>query len=217
MIGLDTSLAWHLVQTLPSGLPGLFNPWKDRCVHDTDSNGPEQRLDRLAAHLDCDARVILIGEAPGYQGCRYSGVAFSSERLILEGAIPRVPALCDRMSERKLPFSEPSATLVWKNLYALGLERTTICWNALQLHPFRSTDGVWTNRTPTNAELAHGVESLVRLKTAFPDAMMVAVGKKAEQTMDVAGINAQACVRHPAYGGGPEFGAGLKALVDGCG
>lgn len=205
------TLASRLVESLPSGVPGLFNPWRDHCPHDCHGNGPEAKLERLARHLDCDAAFILVGEAPGYQGCRYSGIAFTSERLLLEGAIPRIPALSQRLSTRRLPFSEPSATIVWKTLINLGIAQRTILWNALQLHPHRS-DNFWSNRTPTPAELALGAPALHALIAAFPAAKVVAVGKKAEQLMMAMGVTPTACVRHPANGGATAFAAGMAAL-----
>jgi uracil-DNA glycosylase len=205
------TLAACLIESLPSGVPGLFNPWRDHCPHDCAGNGPEAKLERLARHLDCDADFILVGEAPGYQGCRYSGIAFTSERLLLEGAIPRIPALSGRLSTRRLPFSEPSATIVWKALKTLGIAERTILWNALQLHPHRS-DNLWSNRTPTPAELALGAPALHALIAAFPVAKVVAVGKKAEQLMMAMGITPTACVRHPANGGATAFAAGMDAL-----
>lgn len=207
---MNLDLATQLIGTLPSSAPGLFNPWRESCRHDADGNGPEQRTERLAQHLDCSARLILVGEAPGYQGCRYSGVAFTSERLLMEGAIPRVTC-GDRLSIRKLPFSEPSATIVWKALYRHGLAETTILWNALQLHPFK--DEAWSNRTPTTSELAHGAAGLKLLCEAFPDAVLVAVGRKSEQALMDIGVTVSAAVRHPANGGATEFANGLSKLV----
>ena len=76
--------------TQPCG-PHTFNPWTDLDpTTDAEPDAPTQRLVRLRAHLDCSPHSILIGEAPGYQGCKVSGIPFTSERLILEGAIPRV-------------------------------------------------------------------------------------------------------------------------------
>jgi hypothetical protein len=206
------SLAVHLVETLPFGLTGLFNPWKDHCPFDVTGEGPTARLERLSRHLDCDPAFILVGEAPGYQGCRYSGIAFTSERLLIEGAIPRIPALPNRLSIRKLPFSEPSATIVWKTLNSLGIAERTILWNALQLHPHRVTNP-WTNRTPTYYEIGLGAAALNLLITAFPSAKIVAVGKKAEYLMKAQGITSIATVRHPANGGASAFAAGIEALV----
>ena len=59
------ALATRLVATLPTGRANLFNPWKDHCPTDLAGNGPDDKLLRLAAHLDCAPRFILAGEAPG--------------------------------------------------------------------------------------------------------------------------------------------------------
>ena len=206
------SLANRLVETLPSGRLGLFNPWRDRCPHDAVGNDPAGKLDRLARHLDCDPEFILAGEAPGYQGCRYSGIAFTSERLLGEGAIPRIPVLTGRLSTRKLPFSEPSATIVWKTLYRLGIEQRTILWNAMQLHPYRP-DTLWSNRTPTPEEIRLGEPALRILLETFPAARIIAVGKKSEGLLLEMGIPIAGSVRHPANGGATKFAAGLKGLM----
>ena len=205
------SLATRLIETLPSGLPGLFNPWQDHCPHEVAGDGPPARRGRLARHLDCDPALILVGEAPGYQGCRYSGIAFTSERLLLEGAIPRIPALPERLSTRRLPFSEPSATIVWKTLCRLGIAERTILWNALQLHPHRPNEP-WSNRTPAPGELALGAAALQLLMAAFPSAKVVAVGRKAEDLLTAMGVTPAATVRHPANGGATLFAAGMQAL-----
>lgn len=206
----NRDLAVKLIATLPAGLPGLFNPWRDQCPHDMPGNGPQARLERLATHLDCKPRLILAGEAPGYQGCRYSGVAFTSERLLGEGAIPRI-APPGRLSTRPRPFSEPSATIVWKTLYRLGLAEDTILWNALQMHPHRP--GVpWSNRTPSDEELLKGAAALHLLIEAFPAARIVAVGRKAESLLQQMGLTPAGAVRHPANGGATAFASGLEAL-----
>jgi len=206
------SLARSLVATLPTGMPGLFNPWGDRCPHDAEGNGPQAKLERLALHLDCEPEFILAGEAPGYQGCRYSGIAFTSERLLGEGAIPRIPALPGRLSTRRLPFSEPSATIVWKTLYRLGIAEHTILWNAMQLHPHRPGE-LWSNRTPVPEEIRLGEPALRMLIEAFPHAKIVAIGKKAEGLLGDMGVKVAGAVRHPANGGATEFASGLQALI----
>lgn len=202
----------RLIKTLPSGIPGLFNPWVDLCPEDESWNGPEAKRDRLAAHLDCSPDFILCGEAPGYQGCRHSGIAFTSERLLMEGSVPRLPAVKDRLTKRERPYSEPSATIVWKTLYRLGIAEKTILWNAVQLHPYRP--GVFnSNRTPAPAEVALGVPAMRMLVEAFPSARIVAVGKKAEGLLSSLGISLAATVRHPANGGALAFSKGLELLV----
>ena len=209
---MKSNLARQLIETLPSGLPNLFNPWKDSCQYDAYINAPAQKLERLVQHLDCCPQFILVGEAPGYQGCRYSGIAFTSERLLLGGSIPRIDRLSSRLSMRQKPFSEPSATIVWSTLTELGISRQTVLWNALQLHPFKPGQP-WSNRTPTDEELALGEPALHILTTAFPKAKLVAVGKKAGLLLENMGIEPAATVRHPANGGATKFKAGMAELI----
>jgi len=205
-------LARELVATLPSGLPGLFNPWTDACVRDlAPQTAPRERLRRLRAHLHCAARLILVGEAPGYQGCRFSGIAFTSERLLGEDAIPRVPAELARLTDRSKAFSEPSATIVWGVLHDLGLAADTVLWNAVMLHPHRP-DAPQSNRTPRADELALGQPALHLLRHRFPNARWVAVGKKAALALHQAGLVDHIAVRHPANGGATCFREAMHAL-----
>src|SRR6185369_16971555 len=112
---MSSRLEYSFFRSL-SGSPGglVFNPWKD-CDPATDlsATAPGERLERLRAHFSVAARCILVGEASGYQGCKVSGIPFTSERLILAGEIPRIRTDGRRLSSRQRPWSEPSATIVW--------------------------------------------------------------------------------------------------------
>lgn len=205
-------LANRLVNALPSAHQALFNPWTDECDGDTELNGPRERLSRLAAHLACDPQYIVVGEASGYLGMRRSAIAFTSEKLLLEGAIPRVTAPSGRLTQRRLPYSEPSATIVWKALKRLGIAEHTVLWNALPMHPFK-TGNFESNRTPTDSELMLGEASMRILAQAFPRARVVAVGRKSEALLGRMGIQTAAQVRHPANGGATEFAHGMSDLI----
>ncbi len=208
-------LAKLLTDTLPSGLPTLFNPWRDPCTDDKPCNGPEAKLARLAAHLGCDPEFILCGEAPSYRGCRHSGIAFTSEHLLLEGMIPRIPAMSHRLTIKKGPYKEGSATTIWKVLYELGIEERTVLWNAIQMHPHKPGNER-SNRRPTSAEIDNfGKPALEILLKEFPSAVVVAVGKTAEGLLESMSIPYEP-VRHPAYGGAAKFAQGLKLLVGGA-
>lgn len=209
---MSATLAEQLIGTLPYGLDGLFNPWRDLCPEDKPCNGPDAKLERLSAHLSCDPEFIVCGEAPGYLGCRHSGIAFTSERLLLEGTILRVAQPSSRLTSRPLPFSEPSATIVWKTLYRLGIAERTILWNALQLHPHKPGNPR-SNRTPTPAEIALGVPAMRILIEAFPDAKIIAVGRQAEGLLRGLGISTVGVVRHPANGGARAFAEGMRKLT----
>lgn len=211
----NNKLAKLLTDTLPFGRPTLFNPWRDHCTDDEPCNGPDEKLARLAAHLACDPDFILCGEAPSYRGCRHSGIAFTSEHLLLEGRIPRISRMSHRLTIKKDPYKEGSATTVWNALYSLGIEKRTILWNTLQMHPYEPGNER-SNRTPTLAEVIEfGKPALLMLLKEFPSAEVVAVGKTAKRLLDSMDI-VYTPVRHPAYGGATEFTEGLKSLASGA-
>ncbi len=205
-------LADRLVATLPSRQDALYNPYTESCMYDCEENTPQTRLQRLRDHLECKPRLILVGEAPGYMGCRYSGVAFTSEGLLLDGAIPRIATPQSRLTTRYRPFREQSATILWRTLKALSAQDETVLWNAVQMHPHRRGEP-WSNRTPTARELALGVPALQMLRREFPKATFVPIGKKSYRLLKQAGIEAAAYVRHPANGGAIRFAEGLSALL----
>lgn len=158
------------------------------------------------------AEFILCGEAAGWQGMRHTGLAFTSERHVLDGAVPRLVDAPGRLTSRSRPFAEPSATLVWRSLYALDIAERAVMWNALPMHPHDRGDPR-SNRTPTDAELSHGRTPLRLLLAAFPRAAVVAVGNKAAEQLVRLGVPPAAAVRHPANGGAPAFAQGLEACV----
>jgi hypothetical protein len=209
----NTKLAKRLTDTLPGRSPTLFNPWRDHCTDCDPCNGPDAKLARLAAHLDCNPAFILCGEAPSHRGCRHSGIAFTSECLLLEGRIPGIPKTNHRLTSRPRPYFELSAKIVWDELYALGIEERTILWNALQMHPHEMGDER-SNRTPNSAEIEKGKRALEILVKEFPSAKVVAVGRTAERSLKSMGIPGVpvAYVRHPANGGARKFRQELKRL-----
>jgi hypothetical protein len=196
---------------LDSG-PNVFNPWNERDeLNDSTLNGPRARVARLLAHLQTRAKRILLGEAAGYQGCHVSGIPFTSERVIMAGMVPRVSCEGRRLSTRSLPWSEPSATTVWKALLALNIAHDTILWNAYPWHPHK-TGQPHSNRTPDRAEREHGIPVLDSLLRAFPRATLFAVGRHAEQALREVGREATP-LRHPSMGGAAKFHQGLRNAV----
>jgi hypothetical protein len=189
----------------------VFNPWAQRNADDLPGNGPAARLERLAAHVGVDAAQVLIGEAPGYQGCRVSGIPFTSERLIMAGLIPRVGAQSARLSARPRPWSEPSATIVWSALHELGIAHTTVLWNTFPWHPHRP-DNPYSNRAPTRAECQLGLSIVETLLAGLPHARLFAVGRYAERVLREIGREA-VVLRHPAQGGAGQFRRTLRAAL----
>lgn len=157
-------------------------------------------------------RVLLVGEAAGYRGCRLTGVPFTSEAILLRG-IPAHDLFgrdngYARTNERERVTGEQTATIVWDLLQTLSL--LPLLWNALPFHPFRPGEP-WSNRTPRVRELALGRPSLHLLLDHFPINTVVAVGNKAEDALGRWDVPAHK-VRHPSHGGKAEFGDGLRTL-----
>lgn len=190
--------------------PNVFNPWRDVDVDDLHTDAAAQRCVRLALHFDCEPKLLLVGEAPGYQGCHFSGVPFTNERLIVEGRVPRIQA--PRFTNTSKPWSEPSATIVWGALHELGIAAEVVMWNAFAWHPHKPGDA-YSNRAPTPAELLSGATVLRAVVALWPGVPVVAVGKVAERQLKRLGVHVAAAVQHPAYGGAPHFRAGLAEFV----
>jgi hypothetical protein len=192
--------------------PDVFNPWTDHdSSTDIGAKAPLERRERLKAHLSTAARYLLIGEAAGYQGCKVSGIAFTSERLILAGEVPRVSAHAHRLTIRVRPWSEPSATTVWSTLQDLDIAEHTILWNGFPWHPHKPGN-LHSNRTPTLTERQLGLPVLRDLLRALPDARIFAVGRNAEWSLRSIGREATS-LRHPSMGGAREFRSQLAAAL----
>jgi uracil-DNA glycosylase len=162
------------------------------------------RLANLRTYLGerAGADVVALGEAAGYQGMRWSGIAFTSERDLLRWGDPYRPTCAARR------FSEPSGTIVHRVLGELCAERRVILWNTVPTHPHRP--GVpLSNRRPTVAEVEAGAELARRLIALVRPATVVAVGRIAESVLG----EGATYVRHPANGGGAAFAAGMHAIL----
>ena len=172
--------------------------------------GAAVRLRNLCYYLDAfaGARYLLVGEAAGYAGCRFSGIPFTCEaQLVGPGALAWAQHNAFAgSSQAESPWVERSATMVWQ---ALGTRTDCILWNAFPWHPHREGDPL-TNRRP-GAELGDGLPVLEQLVSAFPSAEIVAVGRVAQQALQRLGM-AATYVRHPSHGGKRAFEAGVAAL-----
>ncbi len=140
---------------------------------------------RLARYLEhcASARILLVGEAPGYRGARVSGIPFTSERQ-LTGVGP----------------AEATATIVHCVLGKLGIEDDVLLWNVVPTHPGTAT----SNRRPTRNEVDAGLPFVEELAL---DRRVIAVGRVAERAL---GLPA---VRHPSHGGADSFRIGLRSVT----
>ena len=211
------------LSTTPNSGKPLFNPWFGNSPYDSTRNAAAIRRLHLTEYLQArpSPRLVLIAEAPGYQGCRFSGIPMTSERMLLnfhdeiglQEVLPRRNR-AERTSKananqskrvREEGFTEPTATIVWTLL--VKDQRLSpldfVLWNAVPWHPHKRGRPL-TNRPPTAAELRAGGRHIQFLLGLFPSAGVVAVGKKAQSTCEKLGVEA-GYARHPANGGATEF------------
>jgi hypothetical protein len=187
-----------------------FNQYRD-VDPDLDSpDGAEVRRRNLCLYLEAfaGARYILVGEAAGYAGCRFSGIPFTCEaqlvgpqRLVWTRGLDLA---CSSRSET--PWVERSATMVWE---AIGARRDCLLWNAFPWHPVGAR-GPLSNGQP-GRDLAAGLEVLRCLLALLPGAQPCAVGRVAQRALAALDIRAP-YIRHPSHGGKGRFTAGPAEL-----
>lgn len=173
------------------------------------AGGPAQRRANATAYLDARAGrspFLLVGEAMGYAGGRFSGIAFTAERTLLGWGEPFTAT-----SLRREGWAEQSGTIVHGALSALGIADATVLWNVVPAHPHRPGAPL-SNRTPAVAELRAGADVLAELIDRLAPRATIAVGRSAERALQELGLPCDAAVRHPANGGATAFRSGLARL-----
>lgn len=155
--------------------------------------------------------TLLVGEAPGYNGCARTGVPFSSEKLLREGVCGGMlfGAHNGYVVTDGDVRSEQSAKAMWEVLASLPL--LPLLWNAYPFHP-HPLDNPNANRKPRKSELIRGAWFLRELAALFAIERVIAVGNAAETMLSASEIVHEK-VRHPAYGGKREFTEGLRSLL----
>jgi hypothetical protein len=217
---LDLSAVLRLLYRGPRGFregaPGVINPYRDADA-DRELDGPaaaRRRRANLEAYLERVGvpRLLLVGEAIGYRGGRFSGIAFTSERQLAGpgGAggrrLPWAGAPFQATSRNPALWLEPSGSIVWG---ALGGEACgALLWNSFPWHPF-GPRGPLSNRTPEKSLVAANLHVLERVLAEVGGARVLAVGRTACAALAELGLDAPA-LRHPAHGGAEIFRRQLR-------
>ena len=217
----------RLLTRSPGG--AVFNPWwQVDQENDVDRNAPTIRRRHLSAYfrnrLDRQ-KLVVIGEALGYRGGHFSGIAMTSERILLgkkrdNGIEPEnvfssiQPKQTSKSEQCPEGFSEPTATIVWSSLLKLGLKpEQFVLWNAFPWHSFDPRRGMLSNRMPTQRERFAGLSILEAFLDLFPSSKIVALGKVAASQLQELNVEFD-CVRHPASGGAKLFRQQIRKIVN---
>ncbi|MDZ7758514.1 uracil-DNA glycosylase [Rhodohalobacter sp.] len=218
------------VESLKRTPRGLFNPWyhQDK-KNDLVPNAPDIRRKQLVTYLaerQHSAKYLFIAEALGYQGGHFTGIAMTSERILLGfqeekyGVKPEHVFKTEQPNRTSRPdliekgMSEPTATIMWGALTDLGIDPyEVVLWNAVPWHPYNPNKGYLSNRTPLAGEMEAGLKHLKKFISLFNKPQIVAVGRKCEQSLSELGID-YIGVRHPANGGAPKFRRQLAEMAN---
>jgi hypothetical protein len=208
-----------------------FEPWFNRLagipdmpnVHNLFSNRTPDgsiRLNNLKRYfaqiLAFNPEILLVGEAPGYQGTYRTGVPFCSEAVLLgpknkfglfggpENGYYRV------YKDEGKTWKEPSATIVQRTINEL--DTPPLIWATFPLHPYRSNIDL-SNRAPNTSEIQLGGELLDELITIMQPKLVIAAGNVANKCLLSLGVDAKK-VRHPSHGGANLFHDQLLEILE---
>ncbi len=189
----------------------LWNPYAGLHPEYDTPGADQQRRQNLHNYLASFPRapkVMLVGEAPGPWGCRFSGLPFTGERMFLEGDLPftGIPT-----STFDPPAIERSGTILWGSLRQYHPD--FLLWNCIPYHPYNPGEPL-SIRTPLTSEIKEFSPILKEIVVRVMPQYVVAIGRKAETALSGIGIEAQ-YVRHPSFGGASAFRAAMQDLFAG--
>lgn len=183
----------------------LFNPYS---TFDEKLDVPNAHLIRrsnLKSYI-CDRsqtpRVLILAEAPGPWGCRFTGVPITSEQQLLD---PEFPVHGQQTSLGNQPHKEYSASIYWNTL--LPYHQHIFTWNTVPFHPYKKGNPL-SIRTPRVSEINRFSGLLDEIVRLLAPKSVVAVGRKAEKALLQVGAQA-VYVRHPSQGGATLFAEGV--------
>ena len=130
----------------------------------------------LKKMLEIKPKYLLVGEAPGYKGCRWSGIPFTSEKNLVKN---KFFGLQNGFKVRnvKKAQTEQTSTIVWNCLDDIGIY--PLLWDAFPFHPC-------ANRDPETEELEFGKEFLKEIMSIFdilPE-NVIAAGNYAKKSLE---------------------------------
>ena len=187
----------------------LFNQYSELDKRVDLPNAPEIRRVNLSNYLKSfpeKPSSLILCEAPGPWGCRFSGIPITGENLLISNALP-FTGKQSSLDKPKLkikkspPYREYSAGIFWEIM--APFHPNFFVWNTVPLHPHKDGN-ILGIRTPSQKEVLSFSALLEEMLKILTPVHCIAVGRKAEFALNYAGVSAQ-YVRHPARGGANIF------------
>lgn len=189
---------------------GAFNQYRDSDPQLERPDGAAIRRRNLRRYLEtfAGASYVLVGEAAGYAGCRFSGIPFTGEaQIVAPESLPWARGGRFEQSSLEAPWRERSGQIVWE---ALDGRRDCVLWNAFPWHPHGAKP--LSNRRPRRSELQAGAPVLSCFLSLFSRAKVHAIGRVSQEALRNLGIPAP-YLRHPSHGGKAQFVKGIASLA----
>ena len=203
---------WHLLEDKVFTVPStevLFNQYKDVAPAVDLPDAASIRRANLKNYLRSFTsipHILVVGEAPGAWGCRFSGVPFTSEVQLSDSVLPFVGHQSSRNSS---PYSEVTAKIFWHVM--LPYHPRFLAWNCVPFHPHKEGAPL-SIRNPTRNEIRIYSSILLELIQLLNPRYIVAIGQKSKFALDHLGVTSL-YVRHPSRGGAKAFKAGIEHIV----
>ena len=193
---------------------GLFNQYKDIDERVDLLDAHEIRKQNLLNYLESFTKkpnFLVVGEAPGPWGCRFSGVPFTGERQLCQHTLPFSGDRSGREKpllkvKYKQPYTSQSAETFWKIMKPYHPK--FFVWDCVPFHP-HDLDNILSVRTPTAEERRSCYGLLRKITEIIKPKDILAIGRKAEKAFNQIDIESF-YVRHPSYGGANKFESGVE-------
>lgn len=212
----------------------VFNPWRDYDESfDIGPEAPNIRSKQMEQFLNIrinSSKYLLVAEAIGYQGGKFTGMALISERMILgfhesigsSAFLKDIPGqrtskpnnLGLKDTQKRFGFTEPTATIIWKEILKYKISPyQVITWNIFPFHPYNPKKGPLSNRTPAGVELEIGMLYAEMLYKMYPGIKVISIGRYSNEFLNRLGIKNYPAP-HPANGNALKFKSAIKGILD---
>jgi hypothetical protein len=209
---------WKLLENelfLRESTAELFNQYRNRDLAVDLPDVNEIRKENLWNYLNSFSErpsILMVGEAAGPWGCRFSGVPFTGEKQFCESIFPFFGHQSSKnnpsLETKKFPpYVSLSAKIFWKVLKPCHPK--FFVWDCVPLHP-HEVNKILSVRNPTSREVSDFSELLRKIVEIIRPRQILSIGRKAEEASTYVGIEST-YIRHPSHGGADKFEEGVKS------
>jgi hypothetical protein len=154
----------------------------------------------LSKAIEGEIDSLWLGRDLGYRGGRRTGLALTDD-IHIAAHTSRWKLTAVRPT-KGTPIAERTAAVVWRLLRQI--EKPVFLWNVFPFHP-HEPEAPFSNRSHSRSERAVGEAILSELVRLLKPKRIIALGNDAATTATRILPMATFAVRHPSYGGQPEF------------